>query len=210
MRKIVAIFAAALMLLCFASAALADFKATGGYSSLADGKGNGISFLSGGLRYETDGFMVGGSYAMDLGYNPAPLLSNSDDLLLLYGGPRLLDLGLVKLSAIGGYYKWANQINLFNTGTILRTEMNSAAAGVQAAAGLGPIDVELLYLKGLRNQLESLVVSNDVDTDWLELKGSIRLNEGVKAYVSYHTLGYTAGSVSDSLAGFGAGVTASF
>ena len=140
MRKIITLLTATIIVLSSASAALAgEIRATGGYSALADEDGNGTSFLSGGLRYEADRFLAGGSYAMDLDYNPAPPLNNSDDLFLLYAGPRVLDLGVLRLSMIGGHYRWANQVteNLFTRAT-LRTEMNSTALGLQASAAWVP------------------------------------------------------------------------
>ena len=212
MRKIVPLIAAACMVLSLASAASAgELKATGGYSALADGDGNGTSFISGGLRYDADRFLVGGSYAMDLDYNPAPPLKNSDDLLLVYGGPRLLDAGLLKLAVVGGYYQWGSEVtdNLL-TGATLRTELNAAALGVQATAALGPFSVEMLYLKGVSDGLQQIVVNNDVDTSWLELRGSLRLNEDVRAYLAYHALGYTADAAGDGLQGYGVGLTSVF
>ena len=171
------------------TASAGEFKATGGYSALQDGNGNGISFLSGGLRYDTDHFLAGGSYAMDLDYNPAPLLKNSDNLLLVYGGPRLLNVGLLKLALVGGYYQWVNGVDLL----AVRSEMNAAALGVQAQADLGPFGAELLYLKGVRNEYQRFLVNDDVDSSWLELRGTVRLNDDIKAYVAYKELGYTAG-----------------
>ena len=54
------------------------------------------------------------------------------------------------------------------------------------------------------------MVSDDVDTSWLELRGTIRVSEDIRAYVSYHTLEYAAGTVQDELSGIGAGLIASF
>ncbi|MGE5552105.1 MAG: hypothetical protein ACM3ZC_16495 [Bacteroidota bacterium] len=212
MRKIVPLITAAIMVLSLASSVSAgELKATGGYSALADGDGNGTSFITGGLRYDADRFLVGGSYAMDLDYNPTPPLKNSDDLFLVYGGPRLLEAGPVKLTAVGGYYQWGSEVtdNLL-TGATLRTELHAAALGVQASAALGPFGAELLYLKGLSNGLEQIVVNNDVDTSWLELRGTVRLNEDVRAYLAYHDLGYAAGETGDELRGYGVGLTSVF
>lgn len=210
MRKVVLFLAAAILILSLASTASAsELKAIGGYSALQDGNGNGTSFLSGGLRYDADHFLAGGSYAMDLDYNPAPLLKNSDNLLLVYGGPRLLNVGLAKMALVGGYYQWANGVNILG-GTTLRTEINAAALGVQAQADLGPFGAELLYLKGIRNEYQQILVNDDVDSSWLELRGTVKLNDDIKAYVSYNELGYTAGTAGDELHGIGAGLTAAF
>ena len=115
---------------------------------------------------------------MDLDYNPAPPLKNSDNLLLVYGGPRLLNVGLSKLALVGGYYQWVNGVtDNFLTGATLRTQMNAAALGLQAQADLGPFGAELLYLKGIRNEYQQILVNDDVDSSWLELRGTVKLNE---------------------------------
>jgi len=211
-RKLVLFFAAAILVLSLASTASAgELRGTGGYSALQDDEGNGTSFISGGLSYDADHFLAGGSYAMDLDYNPAPPLKNSDNILLVYGGPRLLNVGYLKLALVGGYYQWANGVtdNLL-TGATLRTEMNAAALGMHAQADLGPFGAELLYLKGVRNEYQQILVNNDVDSSLLELRGTVRLNDDIKAYVAYKELGYTAGSAGDELHGLGLGLTAAF
>ncbi len=212
MRKVVLFFAAAILVLSFASTASAgEFKATGGYSALQDGNGDGTSFLSGGLRYDADHFLAGGSYAMDLDYNPAPPLKNSDNLLLVYGGPRLLNVGFAKLALVGGYYQWVNGVtDNFLTGATLRTQMDAAALGLQAQVDLGPCGAELLYLKGIRNEYQQILVNDDVDSSWLELRGTVKLNDDIKAYVSYDALDYSAGTAGDELQGVGMGLTAAF
>jgi len=211
MRKIVPLFVASLFILFSASAALAEIKAVGGYSALADADGNGTSFLSAGARYDGERFLLGGSYAIDLDYSPAPLLQNSDNIFLAYGGPRLLDLGLFKLTAIGGYYGWGHEVtdNLL-TGAKLRTQLSAAALGLQASAGIGPFGAELLYLKGVSNELEQILVHGDVASSMLELRGTVKLNDDLRAYVSYQMLNYETGSAGEELAGYGVGLTASF
>lgn len=211
MRRIVPLIAASLLILFSASAALAEIKAVGGYSALADADGNGTSFLSAGARYDGERFLLGGSYALDLNRNPRPLLPNSDTLFLAYGGPRLLDLGLFKLNAVGGYYTWGRETtdNIL-TGAKLRTQLSSAGLGLQASAGLGPIGAELLYIHGLSNELDQILVHGDVASSWLELKGTVKLNDDLRAYVSYQMLNYETGSAGEELAGYGVGLTASF
>jgi hypothetical protein len=186
----------------------------GDYTMLGSDFVPNSNVLTIGGEYSSDVFFIGASYDTALSFDPAPPpgINASQTILGVYGGYNLLRGETFKMAVMGGYYNYN-----FHTDDGLDyfdDTITSIMVGVKGTANLDPIQLSLVYLFGVSNtwteDVDGSVGTWNPDASLLEFKGVYQIGETFGVYAVYRSFSASVLGVTLSVAGFGAGVQATF
>lgn len=217
MKNLLALLMVMVGILCLPSMSLAEgFIVSVDYNSMTKSAGDqGFSALAFSGGDDAGPFLVGGSYLFALSYDPAlpSGVKQSEDIVYLYGGYKLLDEEDANLAVLAGYYLWKENIDGVDK---VENVFSSIVIGAKAGVDLEPLLTSAILLYGVSNEVKEYL--NDVERKstkevsllYFELKGLYLFTDALGVFALYRTTSYSVEGTNSSITGFGLGVECRF
>ncbi|MGE5597753.1 MAG: hypothetical protein ACM3XS_00045 [Bacteroidota bacterium] len=227
MRQLLVLAAAALGILCFNAAALADgVVASGDYTILCEefaGSTYNTIYLTFSLEESFEAAEGGIWYGYSIGFEPATPagFGEAASILGLYGGYRMIDNEHVCLAGVGSYIVYNYEQNMNGVGKVYGVQYDSIAIGLKGSLSIKPLMLSGIYVTGI----SSTALATDFDYDpttgvltiyrykynsgvklsYLQAKGTLQIAGNLCVYGVFRLISAGIGEPTEAI-GYGGGL----